>query len=240
MDGTAAVEEQARLRALLEAAPDATVTVDGAGRILIANSQVESLLGYQPDELVGQSVDQLLPERFRAGHPGHRAGFRASPRARPMGTGLDLAALRKDGSEVPVEISLSPLELDGKLLTVASLRDISEHRRIEQMLRRQAALLDLVPAAVIVRDLTSAIEYWNPTAEGLYGWTAAEARGQVTHNLLRTRFPEPREAIDAVLLRDGRWEGELVHTLRSGAEISVASRQGLQRDDSGRSSSGSS
>ena len=228
------MDEQQRLKALLEAAPDATVTVDAAGQIVLANSRVEHLLGYRPDDLVGQSVDQLLPERYRTGHPGHRASFMASPRARPMGTGLDLAALRRDGSEVPVEISLSPLELDGNLLTVAALRDISEHRRIEQMLRRQAALLDLVPTAVIVRDLRSAIEYWNPTAEQLYGWTAAEARGQVTHKLLRTSFPESLEALEATLLREGRWEGELVHTLRNGAQIVVASRQALQRDDSGR------
>lgn len=234
LNGTAAAAERERLRALLEAAPDATVTVDHRGRIIIANGQVEHLLGYPPDELVGQSVDVLLPDRFRSGHPGHRASFIASPRARPMGTGLDLAALRKDGSEVPVEISLSPLELDGELLTVAALRDISEHRRTEQMLRRQAALLDLVPAAVIVRDLTSAVEYWNPSAEQLYGWTAAEARGQVSHTLLKTVFPESLAAIDSTLLDVGHWEGELVHTQKSGAHIVVASRQALQRDDSGR------
>src|SRR6266508_3036712 len=79
--------ERERLSALLGAAPDATVTVDEGGRILIANSQVVQLLGYRPDELVGQSVDQLLPERFRTGHTGHRASFMASPRARPTGTG---------------------------------------------------------------------------------------------------------------------------------------------------------
>jgi PAS domain S-box-containing protein len=233
-DALAAAAERKRLAALLEAAPDATLTVDEDGRILIANTQVERLLGYRLDELVGQSVDKLLPEHLRAAHPGRRATFTASPRARPMGTGLNLAALRKDGSEVPVEISLSPLEIEGKLLTIAALRDVSEHRHIEQVLQRQAALLDLVPAAVIVRDLSSAIQYWNPAAEQLYGWTAAEARGKLSHTLLHTRLPEPQDEIHSRLLRDGRWEGELVHTLRSGAEIVVASRQALQRDDSGR------
>ena len=95
-------------------------------------------------------------------------------------------------------------------------------------------MLDLVPTAVIVRDPAGVIESWNPTAERLYGWTAAEARGQVTHTLLRTRFPESREAIDATLLSEGHWEGELVHTHRNGAQIVVASRQAVQRDESGR------
>ena len=217
-EATAAAQRQ-RLSALLEAAPDATLTVDMDGRIVLGNSQVVQLLGYRPEELLGQSIDELLPERFRGGHPGHRASFRTDPRARPMGLGLDLAALHKDGSEIPVEISLSPIELGGQLLTVAALRDVSDRRRTESTLRRQAALLDLAPTAVIACDLASIIEFWNPAAERLYGWTAAEVRGQVTHNLLQTRFREARETIDATLVSEGLWEGELAHTCRSGAQV---------------------
>jgi PAS domain S-box-containing protein len=234
LEEATAAAQRLRLSALLEAAPDATLTVDMDGRIVLGNSQVEHLLGYRSEELLGRSIDKLIPERFRAGHPLHRATFGHDPRARVMGLGLDLAALRKDGTELPVEISLSPIEIDGQLLALAALRDISDHRRTESTLRRQAALLDLVPTAVIVCDLASVIEFWNPAAERLYGWTAAEARGQVTHSLLQTRFPEARETIDATLISEGLWEGDLVHTCRSGARVIVASRQALQHDESGR------
>jgi PAS domain S-box-containing protein len=121
------------------------------------------------------------------------------------------------------------------VFTVAALRDITGHRTIERTLRRQAALLELVPAAVIVRDQSSIIEFWNRAAEQLYGWTAGEAHGQVMHSLLHTRFPEPLGAIDAALRTRSHWTGELVHKHRNGAEIVVASRQALQRDESGNS-----
>ncbi|HYC08506.1 MAG TPA: ATP-binding protein [Steroidobacteraceae bacterium] len=114
----------------LDSAPDAIVIADPGGCIRYANSQVRTLLGYEPAELIGQSIEQLLPERLRARHVTHRAHYVQRPSARPMGTGLDLYALRKDGTEVPVEISLSPIRTEGaRELNVAALRDASESRR---------------------------------------------------------------------------------------------------------------
>jgi PAS domain S-box-containing protein len=126
----------------LDSAPDAIVITDAAGRILFANSRVSSLLGYEPAELVGQSIENLLPERFRARHVSYRGRYTGQPSVRPMGTGLDLHALRKDTTEVPVEISLSPIGVGGERgLTAAAIRDATERRRtrLELVAARETA-----------------------------------------------------------------------------------------------------
>jgi len=117
------------IRSALETAPDAIVIADGAGTIVFANRQVEALFGYRPAEILGAKVEQLLPERLRGPHAAHRRRFAASPRVRPMGAGLELYGRRKDGSEFPVEISLSPI--GESHLTTAAIRDVTERKRIE-------------------------------------------------------------------------------------------------------------
>ena len=118
-------------------------------------------------------------------------------------------------------------------LSAGARRSFLEIQAREARLREQAGLLDLTHDSIMVRNMADVVTYWNRGAEELYGWAAKEALGKVTHDLLHTIFPFPREEIQAILLRAGRWDGELVHTRRDGAQVTVASRWSLQRDAAG-------
>jgi PAS domain S-box-containing protein len=124
-----------RARALMNSAPDAILVTDQAGRIVLVNNRTETLLGYAREELLGKLVEILLPERLRAAHVGHRAGYMRRPTLRPMGANLELCARRRDGTELPVEISLSPVPTSGGLEIACALRDISDRRRVLEELR---------------------------------------------------------------------------------------------------------
>jgi PAS domain S-box-containing protein len=121
--------------AVLDAAPDGMFIVDASGTIVLANRQAYVLFGYAPPDLVGRSVEVLLPEALRAAHTAHRDAYARAPRTRPMGSGLDLLARRQDGSEFPVEISLSPMATPEGVVIIAAVRDITERKRIESDLR---------------------------------------------------------------------------------------------------------
>jgi len=141
-DVTERTRGELRARDLVESAPDASVIVDAAGRIVLVNAQCERLFGYARAELASAPLEMLLPERYRARHRQLRAAFMDSPKPRPMGAGVDLYARHKEGWEFPVEISLSPLATDGGLLVSASIRDVTEARAVQRELARQRDALE--------------------------------------------------------------------------------------------------
>jgi PAS domain S-box-containing protein len=190
----------ARLRAVLDAAPDGIVVVDESGRIAHANPQLERAFGYEPDELLGQPVERLIPLRLRDGHRRHRAEYAAAPATRLMGQGLELVAVRKDGSEVPVEISLSSADTADGRLVVAIVRDVSERRRMETALReserRFRAIFDhtyqfiglLAPDGRLLEANQTALDFAGVPAEDVIGrpfWETAWWQTQADRERLR-------------------------------------------------------
>jgi PAS domain S-box-containing protein len=159
--GFLAQSAEARLGAVLDAMPDACVIVDGDGRIVRVNTQTERLFGYDREELLGRPVELLLPERFRGSHVRHRASYQSAPRPRPMGAHLDLYARRKDGSEFPVDVSLSPLETAEGALVIGAIRDVTVRKQAEQALEQSNRELERSNAelaqfaSVVSHDLRS-------------------------------------------------------------------------------------
>jgi PAS domain S-box-containing protein len=196
-------DAEQRFRALLEAAPDAMVIVDEAGTIKLVNAQTEAVFGYRRRELLGRPVEVLVPGRFRADHPAHRTGYAASQQVRPMGAGLDLYGVRRDGSEFPVEISLSPLATSDGLLVSAAVRDVSDRKAAEKRINEFELIVESSQDAILTKTLDGVITFWNAAAARMYGYTAQDAVGRHVSMLA----PPGHEAeIGALLARVGRGE----------------------------------
>jgi len=182
---------------ILEVIPDAVAAVNQHGVIIQVNSQAEALFAYTRHELIGQKIEILVPERQRPQHHQHRADFHQRSKIRRMGSGLDLCGRRRDGSEFPVEISLSPIGCGDAMMVLSVIRDISDRKRIEEELRRaneeldrrksrelrdsqnrMALIMDSSQDAIIGKNLDGIITHWNKGAQDMYGYTAQEMIGR--------------------------------------------------------------
>ena len=183
---------EARLSAVLDAAPDAIVIADGDGRIVLVNAQTESLFGYARAQLIDQPIEILVPERLQGRHVGHRRDFLAAPRVRSMGEGLELSGRRADGSEFPVAISLSPVETTEGALVIAAIRDATHAKQAEKALRdretRFRALLEAAPDAIIIANRLGRIELVNAQTERIFGYPRDQLIGQPIEILVPARY----------------------------------------------------
>jgi PAS domain S-box-containing protein len=220
-----------RLAAVVQSSHDAIVGKTVKGIITDWNQGAERIFGYRPKEIIGKSILTLIPRERR---------FEEKEILRRICSGQSIdhyETIRrcKDGTLIDVSLTISPIkDRKGKIIGVSKIaRDITPQKKVEQRLAEQARLLDLSTDAIIVRDAEDRITYWNKGATKIYGYTREEALGKVTHDLLKTKHPEPLPKIYEKLLRDDRWEGEIVHTRRDGKCLTVFSRWVLDRDAQG-------
>ncbi len=227
---------------LLETLPDAIVAVDRAGTIVQANSQAEELFGYNRNQLIGQKVEMLVPEGYRRKHHQHRQNFAEAPKTRRMGADLDLYGRRRNGSEFPVEISLSPVTTEKGVFVLSAIRDISDRKRIAEELRRAneelhrrtaeqlgeyrsklASIIDSSEDAILSKDLDGIITSWNKGAEHIYGYTPEQVIGK--HISVLTPSDRPNE-IPEILRKIAKGEStehyESVRLTKDGRRLNVS------------------
>jgi len=169
------VKSDQKFRAFLEAAPDAIVVVNHEACIVMVNGLTEKIFGYSREELIGKKVETLVPERVRKVHENHRSGYIANPHTRPMGEGRELSGRRKNGTEFPIEISLSPIQTEEEQLVISIIRDIGPRKQLEAKFR---GLLESAPDGIVVVDTKGKIAIINSQTEKLFGYTKDELLGQ--------------------------------------------------------------
>ena len=176
---------EVKFRNVFESTPDSIIVTNLTGTIVLANTQAERLFGYKSNALVGQRIEVLLPQRFRAAHVGHRTRYFEQPRPRTMGAGLDLHGVRQDRTEFPVEISLSPIQTEAGAFVISAIRDVSERKKAEQKFR---GLLESAPDAIVIVNQGGEIVLVNSQTEQIFGYPRAELLGKKIEVLIPARY----------------------------------------------------
>lgn len=226
-------ESNARLQAILDNVVDGIITIDREGHIQSLNQAAQQMFGYEPTQVIGKNLNLLLSDAFSGNSSEILSYFVGGKKLAKMGCVQETVGRRHDGKTFPMELVFSEMHLENQRLFIAIVRDITSRKQSEETLRKQATLLDLANDSIIVRDENDQIAYWNQGATLLYGFSSQETIGKSTRTLLQTEFPQPLEEIKAVLMEQGYWKGELIHTKRDGTRITVASRWTLQVDEEG-------
>tara|TARA_R110000823_G_scaffold171736_9_gene304225 strand:- start:76338 stop:77759 length:1422 start_codon:yes stop_codon:yes gene_type:complete len=169
----------------IEAAPNGMVIVDDSGNIVLANSSVEILFGYERNELLGQPIERLVPARFSEAHPQLRSSYLESPQARAMGHGRDLYGLHKSGSEIPVEIGLNPINIGERVFVFATIVDITERQRSQEMVH---LAVEAAPNGMVMTDKNGTITLVNSMIETMFGYSREELIGANVDMLVPERF----------------------------------------------------
>jgi protein-histidine pros-kinase len=218
-------------RVLLDAAPDAILIVNRDGEIVIANPTAERLFGYSAVEFEGRAVESLIPGRLREQHERHRANYARQPQARPMGAELDLLALRSDGAEVPVDISLSPLRTHLGDFVLLAIRDVTDRRRASESVRKSEreyrALFENANDSIMIFDLESeAILDANPKACEIYGFTREEFIGMSLKSLT-VDVPRGEEGLRQLLQTGSCRDYHTVHLRKDGTPMNIVANSAL-------------
>ena len=219
------------LAAIVDSSDDAILSKKLDGTITSWNQSAERLFGYKAEEAVGQHITLIVPWERRSEEEDILRRLAGGERVDHFET----VRKRKDGTTLDVSLTISPIrDAAGRVIGASNVaRDITERKQAERALSEQARLLDLSNDAILVRDAGDHVTYWNQAATELYGFTRKEALGRVTHEILQTQFPLHLEKINEQLHRDGRWNGELVHTRKDGTKVIVMSRWVLDREANG-------